>query len=247
MAEEAAQKKGSIGRHGKKYTDALAKVQFGKAYKVEEAFALIPQVAYAKFDESVEAVFNLGVDPKHAEQMVRGAIVLPHGTGKSARIAVIAKGEKAKDAQNAGADHVGAEDLIEKIAGGWMDFDKLIATPDMMVPISKIGKILGPKGLMPNPKLGTVTMDVAKAVGEQKKGKIEYRTEKTGIVHVAIGKKSFGSAKLKDNFMALANVLLKAKPPTSKGVYLKKITVSATMSPGIIVDSLDVMAVAGLG
>lgn len=247
MADEATTtKKGCIGGHGKKYTDALAKVEFGKAYKVDEAFALLPQVAYAKFDETVEAVFNLGVDPKHAEQMVRGAIVLPHGTGKSARIAVIAKGEKAKDAQTAGADHVGAEDLIEKIAGGWMDFDKLIATPDMMVPISKIGKILGPKGLMPNPKLGTVTMDVAKAVGEQKKGKIEYRTEKTGIIHVAIGKKSFGSVKLKENFMTLAGVILKAKPPTSKGVYLKKITVSATMSPGIIVDSLDVMAAAGV-
>jgi large subunit ribosomal protein L1 len=247
MADEASttEKKGRLGHHGKKYTDALAKVQLGKAYKVDEAFALLPQIAYAKFDETVEAVFNLGVDPKHAEQMVRGAIVLPHGTGKSARIAVVAKGEKAKDAQNAGADHVGAEDLIEKIAGGWLDFDKLIATPDMMVPLSKIGKVLGPKGLMPNPKLGTVTMDVAKAVGEQKKGKIEYRTEKTGIIHVAIGKKSFGAAKLKDNFVTLATTILRAKPPTSKGTYLKKITVSATMSPGILVDALDVLAVTG--
>lgn len=248
-APEAGSKAGGktkIGRHGKKYSDAFAKVQLGKAYRVDEAFALLPEVAFAKFDETVDIAFSLGVDPKHAEQMVRGAIVLPHGTGKSARIAVVAKGDKAKEAQNAGADNVGAEDLIERIAGGWLDFDKLIATPDMMVAISKIGKVLGPKGLMPNPKLGTVTFDVAKAVSDQKKGKVEYRTEKSGIIHVAIGKKSFGKDKLKENFATLAAVIIKAKPPTSKGNYLKKITLSTTMSPGIVLDALDVMATSGL-
>lgn len=250
MAEEKNESGTSTGSkqkrlagHGKKYTDALAKIESGKAYAVKDAFNLLPQVAYAKFDETVEVAFSLGVDPKHAEQMVRGAIVLPHGIGKSARVAVVAKGEKAKEAQAAGADVVGAEDLVEKIGGGWLEFDKLIATPDMMVPLSKIGKVLGPKGLMPNPKLGTVTMDVTKAVQDQKKGKVEYRTEKAGIVHVAIGKKSFGAQKLQDNFTALTNVIIKAKPPTSKGTYIKNITLSTTMSPGIKIDSLDAVAV----
>ncbi|HCM41190.1 MAG: 50S ribosomal protein L1 [Bdellovibrionales bacterium GWC1_52_8] len=244
MAEE---KKTRVGNHGKKYSDSIKKVQAGKRYTVDEALVLMQELAFAKFDETVDVAFNLGVDPKHADQMVRGAVVLPHGIGKTVRIAVLAKGDKAKEAQTAGADHVGAEDLIEKIQGGWMEFDKMIATPDMMVAVSKIGKILGPRGLMPNPKLGTVTFEVARAVKEQKLGKIEYRTEKAGIVHVAIGKKSFGAQKLRENFVALANVLIKAKPPTSKGTYIKNITLSSTMSPGISVDPADTMAITGNG
>lgn len=234
------------GRHGKKYSDALSKIETGKRYSVEDAFNLIPQLAYAKFDETIDVAYNLGVDPKHSDQMVRGALVLPHGIGKSVRVAVLAKGDKAKEAEGAGADVVGADDLIERISGGWMEFDKMIATPDMMVAVSKIGKILGPRGLMPNPKLGTVTFDVAKAVKEQKLGKIEYRTEKTGIVHIMIGKKSFGSQKLKENFNVLTATLVKAKPPTSKGTYLKNITISSTMSPGIMIDPLDAMVAAGV-
>lgn len=248
MAEntKSNEKKRTVGNHGKKYSNALEKVDSNKRYTVNDAFALLPEVAYAKFDETVDVAFNLGVDPKHADQMVRGAVVLPHGIGKTVRVAVLAKGDKAKEAAAAGADHVGAEDLIEKIAGGWFDFDKMIATPDMMVAVSKIGKVLGPRGLMPNPKLGTVTFEVAKAIKEQKLGKVEYRTEKTGIIHVAIGKKSFGPEKLKANFSALAAVIVKAKPPTSKGTYLKNITLSSTMSPGISIDPLDTLASAGL-
>lgn len=228
------------GRHGKKYRNAIQKIEFEKRYSLEQGFPLLLEVAYAKFDETVDAVFRLGVDPKHSDQMVRGAIVLPHGIGKSPRIVVLAKGDRAKDAQNAGADFVGADDIIEKIQGGWLDFDRMIATPDMMVAISKVGKILGPRGLMPNPKLGTVTMDVTKAVKEQKLGKVEYRTEKTGIIHVPIGKKSFGAQKLKDNFMSMANAIVKAKPPTSKGQYLINITLSTTMSPGVSLDVAEV-------
>jgi large subunit ribosomal protein L1 len=241
-----AEKKKPVGNHGKKYANALAKVETGKRYTVKEAFSLLEQVAYAKFDETVDVAFNLGVDPKHSDQMVRGALVLPHGIGKTVRVAVLAKGEKAKEAEAAGADVVGSDDLIEKIAGGWLEFDKMVATPDMMVAVSKVGKILGPRGLMPNPKLGTVTFEVGKAVKEQKLGKIEYRTEKTGIVHVIIGKKSFGSQKLLENFAVLANAIQKAKPPTSKGVYLKNITLSTTMSPGIAMDPMDALAAAGV-
>jgi large subunit ribosomal protein L1 len=242
-----AVKKKKIAGHGKKYSEAAAKVELGKKYTVTDGFKLLPEVAYAKFDETVDVAFNLGVDPKHADQMVRGALVLPHGIGKTVRVAVLAKGDKAKEAEAAGADIVGSDDLIEKIAGGWMEFDKMIATPDMMIAVSKVGKILGPRGLMPNPKLGTVTFDVGRAVKEQKLGKMEYRTEKTGIIHVGIGKKSFGSQKLQDNFVTLANAIIKAKPPTSKGVYLQNITVSTTMSPGIALDPVDVMATAGGG
>ncbi|MFN7684156.1 MAG: 50S ribosomal protein L1 [Oligoflexia bacterium] len=234
-----------MGRHGKKYADALKKLDLSKKYPVEQAFDLLPQVAYAKFDETVDVAFKLGVDPKHADQMVRGALVLPHGIGKSFRVLVLAKGDKAREAEAAGADFVGSDDLIEKIQGGWLDFDKMIATPDMMVAVSKVGKILGPRGLMPNPKLGTVTMDVAKAVKEQKMGKVEYRTEKTGIVHVVIGKKSFGAQKLRENFLTVAGALIRAKPPTSKGTYMQSVTLSATMSPGIGIDALDVAQVAG--
>ena len=224
----------------------MAKIDLNKKYSVTEAFAMLPSVAYAKFDETVDIAFNLGVDPKHAEQMVRGALSLPHGIGKTTRVAVLAKGDKAREAEAAGADIVGADDLIEKIAGGWFEFDKMIATPDMMVAVSKIGKILGPRGLMPNPKLGTVTFEVGKAVKDQKMGKIEYRTEKTGIIHVMIGKKSFGADKLRDNFNTLCATIVRAKPPTSKGTYLQKITLSATMSPGIAIDPLDAMASAGV-
>lgn len=241
-----AETKKPMGNHGKKYANAVAKVEAGKRYSVKEAFALLEQVAYAKFDETVDVAFNLGVDPKHSDQMVRGALVLPHGIGKTVRVAVLAKGEKAKEAEAAGADVVGADDLIEKIAGGWLEFDKMVATPDMMVAVSKVGKILGPRGLMPNPKLGTVTFEVGKAVKEQKLGKIEYRTEKTGIVHVIIGKKSFGSQRLIENFAVLAGTIQKAKPPTSKGVYMKNITLSTTMSPGIALDPMDALAAAGV-
>ena len=239
MANTENKKVKGMGRHGKKYFAALAKVQTNKQYTVNEAFELLPQLSYAKFDESVDVAFGLGVDPKHSDQMVRGAVVLPHGTGKTARVAVLAKGDKAKEAEAAGADIVGSDDLIEKISGGWLEFDKMIATPDMMVAVSKVGKILGPRGLMPNPKLGTVTFDVSKAVKEQKLGKIEYRTEKAGIVHVVIGKKSFGAQKLRENFNTLVGTLLKAKPPTSKGTYMKTITISSTMSPGLAVDTAD--------
>jgi large subunit ribosomal protein L1 len=223
--------------HGKKYLEAKKLLDPAKAYSIDEAFSLLEKVAFAKFDETVDVAFNLGVDPKHADQMVRGAITLPNGTGKSARVLVLAKGDKAKEATAAGADHVGAEDLIEKITGGWLEFDKAIATPDMMGITAKVAKILGPRGLMPNPKLGTVTFDITKAVKEQKQGKVEYRTEKTGIVHVAIGKKSFGAQKLRENFAALLSVIVKAKPATSKGTYVKNITVSTTMSPGILIDN----------
>ena len=244
---DASKKKPGQGSHGKKYADAQAKIDSAKAYGVDDAFNLLGQIAFAKFDETVDVSFNLGVDPKHAEQMVRGALVLPHGIGKVTRVAVLAKGDKAREATEAGADFVGSDDLIEKIQGGWMDFDKMIATPDMMVAVSKIGKLLGPRGLMPNPKLGTVTFEVTKAIKEQKLGKAEYRTEKTGIVHVGIGKKSFGTEKLRDNFLAIASALIKAKPPTSKGTYLKNITLSTTMSPGIKMDSAEVLNATGLG
>lgn len=249
MAEAKVKKapKGpKLPNRGKKYADALAKVDVVKNYPVAGAFDLLSQVAYAKFDETVDVALNLGVDPKHADQMVRGALVLPNGTGKKTRVIVLAKGDKAREAEAAGADQVGAEDIIEKITGGWLDFDKMIATPDMMVALSKVAKILGPRGLMPNPKLGTVTMEVSRAVKEQKLGKVEYRTEKTGIVHCTIGKKSFGAQKLSENFNALLSAIVKAKPPTSKGTYLKSIILSTTMSPGIKIDTSDAQVSAGV-
>jgi large subunit ribosomal protein L1 len=245
VKKSVSKRKGS-GAHGKKYWNAFEKVEQGKRYTVDAALVLLAEVAYASFDETIDVAFNLGVDPKHADQMVRGAVVLPHGIGKVTRVAVLAKGDKAKEATAAGADFVGAEDLIEKIAGGWFEFDKMVATPDTMVAVSKIGKILGPRGLMPNPKLGTVTFDVTRAIKEQKLGKMEYRTEKTGIIHVGIGKKSFGAVKLKENFAALAQVIFRAKPPTSKGTYLQHITLSSTMSPGISIDPMDAMVTAGV-
>lgn len=217
----------------KKYKKSSTFVDEQKKYSVEEAFAMLDKMEKAKFDETVDAVFRLGVDPKHSDQMVRGAISLPHGLGKEMRVIVFAKGEKEKEARDNGALEVGSDDLVEKIKGGWMDFDKAIATPDMMGVVSKIGKILGPRGLMPNPKLGTVTFEVAKAVREAKAGRAEFKVEKAGIVHAPIGKRSFGAAKLKENFMALFEVIVKAKPASSKGIYLKSISVSSTMSPGI--------------
>lgn len=242
---DANTRKGKSPKGGKKYAAALAKIQFGKVYSHAEGFKLLPEVTFAKFDETVDVAFNLGVDPKHADQMVRGALVLPHGTGKTLRVAVLAKGDKAREAEAAGADVVGAEDLIEKINGGWLDFDKMIATPDMMVALSKVAKILGPRGLMPNPKLGTVTVNVTNAIKEQKLGKVEYRTEKTGIIHCVIGKKSFGPQKLQENFNALAQAIVKAKPPTSKGTYMKRVTLSTTMSPGIPLDTNETMSIGG--
>lgn len=220
-------------KHGKKYQDAAKRVDKNNLYEVQEALALIKENATAKFDESVEVAFKLGVDPRHADQQIRNAMVLPHGSGKSRSCLVFAKGEKAKEAEAAGAEFVGAEDMIAKIQGGWFGFDVAIATPDMMGTVGKIGRLLGPKGLMPNPKTGTVTMDVAGAVAEVKAGKIEYRVDKAGIIHAPIGKASFTVEALVDNFNALAQALIKAKPASAKGVYMKSISVSSTMGPGV--------------
>lgn len=207
-----------------------------KAYPVEEALEIVKKMPAAKFDETVDMSLRLGVDPKHADQMVRGAIVLPHGIGKAVRVAVFAKGEKEREAREAGADIVGAEDLVERIQGGWMEFDSAVATPDLMGQVGRLGKVLGPRGLMPNPKLGTVTFDVGRAVREVKAGKVEFRVDKAGNVHVPVGKKSFSSESLSANALALLEAIVRAKPSASKGQYLKSITVSSTMSPGIQVD-----------
>lgn len=221
---------------GKKMNASLEKVEKGKEYSLENAIQKVKELTYAKFDETVDIVFNLGVDPRKSEQMVRGTVVLPHGTGKTLRVLVFAKGEKELEAKQAGADFVGADDLIEKINKGWLDFDKVVATPDIMGVVGKLGKVLGPRGLMPNPKLGTVTFDVAKAVKEIKAGKVEYKTEKAGVVHVPIGKVSFDAQKLLDNAKAIIDSVTKAKPSTSKGKYLRGISVSSTMGPGLRVD-----------
>lgn len=226
-------------KRGKKFRAAEAKVDREKKYTLEEALKLCSEVGFAKFDESVDVSVNLGVDAKQSDQQVRAAVSMPHGVGKTTRVIAFAKGEKAAEASNAGADFVGAEDLVQKINEGWLDFDKAVATPDMMVAISKVAKILGPRGLMPNPKLGTVTADIAKAVKEQKAGKVEFRTEKSGIVQCLIGKRSFGPQKLKDNFDSFLVTLLRLKPATSKGVYIRKISISTTMGPGIQVDTND--------
>ena len=221
---------------GKKMDSAVKKVEAGKEYSLEEAIRLLKEASYTKFDETVDMALNLGVDPKKSDQMVRGTVVLPHGMGKKVKVLVFAKGEKESEAREAGADYVGAEDLVEKIQKGWLDFDNAVATPDIMGLVGKLGKILGPRGLMPNPKLGTVTFDVARAVKEIKAGKVEYKTEKAGIVHVPIGKVSFDAEKLLDNARVIIEAIVKAKPGTSKGKYLKKVAVSATMGPGIRVD-----------
>jgi len=219
----------------------VAAVDPGRSYALQEAIELLKGVPGPKFDESVDLAVNLGVDPKHADQMVRGGIVLPHGTGKTVRVLVFAKGEKEKEARDAGADHVGGDELAKKIQEeGWLDFDRVIATPDMMGVVGRLGRVLGPRGLMPNPKLGTVTMDVVRAVTEQKGGKVEYRVEKAGVVHVSIGKKSFSVEQLVENATALIDALIRAKPAASKGTYLKKITISTTMGPGLRVDPASV-------
>lgn len=220
-------------KHGKKYQDAAKRVDKNNLYEVAEALTLVKENATAKFDESVEVAFKLGVDPRHADQQIRNAMVLPNGSGKTRSCLVFAKGEKAKEAEAAGAEFVGAEDMIAKIQGGWFGFDVAIATPDMMGTVGKIGRFLGPKGLMPNPKTGTVTMDVAGAVAEVKAGKIEYRVDKAGIIHAPIGKASFTVEALVENFNALAQALIKAKPASAKGVYMKSISVSSTMGPGV--------------
>ena len=220
---------------GKNYQSSAKLIDRSKLYEPAEAVKLIGEVAKAKFDETVEAHIRLGVDPRRSDQQVRGAVVLPYGTGKTKRVLVFAKGEKAHEAEEAGADYVGAEDLAEKIKGGWMDFDITVATPDMMSTVGKLGKILGPRGLMPNPKTGTVTFDVAKAIAEIKAGKVEYRVDKTGIVHVPIGKASFGEEKLLANLAVLMDAIVKARPAAAKGAYLKSISVAATMSPGIFI------------
>ncbi|SHJ97154.1 LSU ribosomal protein L1P [Malonomonas rubra DSM 5091] len=223
----------ATGKNIKKAKEAIDRSQL---YSLDEALELLKSGAFAKFDETVDISVRLGVDPRKADQMVRGAVVLPNGLGKSVRVLVFAKGEKAQEAESAGADFVGADDLAEKIQGGWFDFDTAIASPDMMGTVGKIGRLLGPRGLMPNPKVGTVTMDIGKAVQEAKSGKIEYRVEKAGIVHAPVGKVSFDAQKLKENIVSLMDVLIKAKPSAAKGTYLKKITISSTMGPGINID-----------
>jgi large subunit ribosomal protein L1 len=223
-------------RTGKQHNTATAKVDRSVAYPIDEAIALVKESAYAKFDETVDVSIRLGVDPRKADQMVRGAVVLPNGLGKTVRVLVFAKGEKAQEATAAGADFVGADDLVTKIQGGWFDFDTAIATPDMMGTVGKIGRLLGPRGLMPNPKVGTVTFDLDRAVNEAKSGKIEYRVEKAGIVHAPVGKVSFEQQSLKENIISLVDALIKAKPSTSKGSYLKKVCISSTMGPGVVID-----------
>ena len=229
-----------MGTRGKKYLEARGKVDRSKRYELEEGVKLLLETAYAKFDEGVDLAIRLGVDPKKADQMVRGTAVLPHGTGKKVRVLAFAKGQKEKEALDAGADFVGGEDLIEKISKGWLEFDKASATPDMMGLVSKLGKILGPRGLMPNPKVGTVTFDLEKAIREIKAGKVEFKVEKAGVVHVPVGKVSFGFDRLLENTRTLLEVILRVKPPTSKGIYLRSIALSTTMGPGIMIDPLDV-------
>jgi len=222
---------------GKKYKAALAQVEAGKLYSLTEAVSLIKKIAYAKFDETVEVTMVLGVDPRKADQLVRGTLVLPHGLGKSKRVAVIASGDKQREAREAGADEVGGEDLVEKIKGGYLDFDAVIATPDMMKVVGTLGKILGPRGLMPNPKTGTVTQDVVKAIQETKAGKVEFRVDKTGVIHVPVGKISFTPDKITENAKMLIDAVVKAKPSTAKGKYVKKVNIATTMGPGVLLDA----------
>ena len=222
---------------GKKYRDSIKLVDRQKRYdNIQEAMALVKSMTTTKFDASVDVAVRLGVDPRHADQMVRGAVVLPHGLGKTVRVVVFASGEKEKEAREAGADFVGADDLVQKISEGWFEFDKVIATPDMMGKVGRLGRVLGPRGLMPNPKVGTVTTDVARAIQETKAGRVEFRVERAGIIHAPIGRASFDADKLDDNFNALLEVLVKLKPATTKGTYVKSVTVSSTMSPGVKID-----------
>lgn len=227
-----------MAKNGKKYQEAAKLVDREALLEPQEALDLVKKTATAKFDETVEAAFKLGVDPRHADQQIRGAVVLPHGTGKTAKVAVFAKGEKIKEAEAAGADFVGAEDLIAKIEGGWFGFDVAVATPDMMGAVGKLGRVLGPKGLMPNPKTGTVTFDVDRAIKEIKAGKIEYRVDKTGIIHAPIGKVSFDTEKLLENYYTLVDTLVKAKPAAAKGQYIRSVAVASTMGPGIKINPL---------
>lgn len=223
-------------QHGKKYRSALEKVEAGRKYDLESGVAKVKEIAFAKFDETVELTVWLGVDPRKADQLVRGTIVLPHGLGKSKTVLVIAQGDKLREAEEAGADIVGGEDVVNRIKGGWTDFDAVIATPDMMRLVGQLGKVLGPRGLMPNPKTGTVTFDVTTAVKETKAGKVEYRVDKTGVIHVGVGKVSFDTDKLRENAKALLDAVVKAKPATAKGKYVKKVNLASTMSPGVLLD-----------
>jgi large subunit ribosomal protein L1 len=223
-------------KQGKKYRAAFEKVEPGKKYTLDEGLAKVKEISFAKFDETVELTMWLGVDPRKADQLVRGTVVLPHGVGKSVRVLVIAQGEKIKEAEDAGADMTGGEDAVNRIKGGWLDFDAVIATPDMMRLVGQLGKVLGPRGLMPNPKTGTVTFDVATAVRETKAGKVEYRVDKTGVIHVGIGKVSFESDLLRENAQTLLDAVVKAKPSTAKGKYVKKVNLASTMSPGVLLD-----------
>jgi large subunit ribosomal protein L1 len=227
----------------KRFAEALKKVDAAKFYSSDEAIKLAKEIKSTKFDETVDIAFRLGVDPRHADQMIRGALALPAGTGKKVRVIVITSGAKVTEAEAAGADLAGGEDVINKIAGGWLDFDRVIASPDMMSKLGKVARLLGPRGLMPNPKLGTVTVDVASAVKEQKSGKVEYRTEKNGIIHVLIGKTSFTPDQLKQNYNAIFSAIAKAKPASAKGTYVKSITLSTTMGPGIKVDTSEASSV----
>ena len=227
-----------MAKAGKKYQEAAKLVEAGKLYTAAEAMELVKKTATKKFDETIELHVRLGVDPKYADQQVRGAMVLPHGTGKSKRVLVFAKGEKVKEAEAAGADYVGSDEFVTKIQGGWFDFDVAVATPDMMGTVGRLGKVLGPRGLMPNPKLGTVTMDLTKAINEIKAGKVEYRTDKAGNIHVPIGKASFDAEKLAQNFQTLIDTLNKVRPAAAKGQYMRSVTVSATMGPGVPVNPL---------
>lgn len=231
-----------MAKRGKRYAEAAKLVEADKLYDPEEAVQLVKQGAKAKFDETVEAAIRLGVDPRHADQQVRGAVLLPHGTGKKVRVIVFAKGDKIKEAEQAGADVVGSEELVERVQGGWLDFDVAVATPDMMAAVGKLGRVLGPKGLMPNPKTGTVTFDVANAVQEIKAGKIEYRVDKAGIVHAPIGKASFTPEQLLGNFLTLMDAINKAKPAAAKGTYVRSVTVSSTMGPGVKVNPARITA-----
>lgn len=231
-------------RRGKSYRAALAKIDRNQRYPLEAGFRLVHETARAKFDETVEMAVRLGVDPRQADQNVRGTVVLPHGMGKQIRILAFAKGEKEREAQEAGADYVGAEDLIKKISEGWLEFDKAVATPDMMGAVGRIGKILGPRGLMPNPKTGTVSMEIGKAVKEIKAGKLEFRVDKAGIIHVPVGKVGFGAEKLSDNARAVLGAILRAKPASAKGNYVQGVTLSTTMGPGVKIDLAQVRAMA---
>src|SRR6202008_599350 len=223
-------------KHGKKYRAAVEKIDLARKYSLEDAVKTLKEIAFAKFDETVELTMWLGVDPRKADQLVRGTLVLPHGLGRSKTVLVIAQGDKLREAEEAGADFVGGEDMVTKIKGGWLDFDAVIATPDMMRLVGALGKVLGPRGLMPNPKTGTVTLDVATAIRETKAGKGEYRVDKPGVIHVGVGKVSFEPDKLRDNAKALLDAVVKAKPATAKGKYIKKVNLAATMSPGVLLD-----------